>query len=652
MKWTLKKKLFLGFSITPVFLLLIEQTGTYLVQDITSRYNSLITDDYGIVQSVDRVNYFMLQARRSEKDFLARNELTYVEKVDTAIAGLQTEANKILEHGRKENDRVLMDSSQTLNDLSGQYSTQFHQLVDAWTRRGLDHESGLQGSFRNAAHELETQLSQNGYNGLEVDYLTLRRNEKDYLLRGTVQYIENTDLKLAEMKEKIGALDLTEENQAKWKELLDRYNENFHALVDEDTRIAQINEQMRETIHQIEPLCLSTKTAVLDNVKTEEYSTQQKAKAVINVLHGVSIFALVTTFLFALFFIRAITRPVVQLTERLKNIAEGEGDLTQQLTVNTSDELNELACYFNKFTEKLRQMIIALAEIAEQVSVGAQQLSSTSQELANATTEQASSLEETSASIEELSGSVEQNSHSAQLANRMAQQTASETEEGSRVVLETLDDMTQIAEKISIINDIADQTNLLALNAAIEAARAGEMGKEFAVVAVEIRKLAERSQAAAKEISDLAGNSVLRAEHAGNAIRKVVPSIQNVSALLESISAACSEQSTGAEQIRLAITQLDTVTQKNSSTSEETASASVMLASQTDMLKELISRFRIDNHQAEKAKPVSGKSQQSSMKKNNGRLFISQPEALKFGRHFHAKKGRKDLSITSSTNAR
>ncbi len=187
--------------------------------------------------------------------------------------------------------------------------------------------------------------------------------------------------------------------------------------------------------------------------------------------------------------------------------------------------------------------------------------------------------------MEQMASNIRQNADNAQQTEKIAVKSAGDARAGGKAVAETVNAMKQIAEKISIIEEIARQTNLLALNAAIEAARAGEHGKGFAVVAAEVRKLAERSQTAAAEISELSGTSVEVAEKAGEMLEKLVPDIQKTAELVEEISAASNEQNTGAEQINKAIQQLDQVIQQNAGASEELASTSEELSSQAEQLK-------------------------------------------------------------------
>jgi methyl-accepting chemotaxis protein len=200
-------------------------------------------------------------------------------------------------------------------------------------------------------------------------------------------------------------------------------------------------------------------------------------------------------------------------------------------------------------------------------------------------------VEETTASIDLMSASISQNSDNAKVTDGMATKASKEAGDGGQAVTQTVSAMKQIAQKISIVDDIAYQTNLLALNAAIEAARAGEHGKGFAVVAAEVRKLAERSQEAAKEIGDLAGNSVSTAERAGKLLDEIVPSIQKTSELVQEIAAASQEQSQSVTQIGSAMGQLSKATQQNASASEELAATSEELSGQAEQLQQSVAFF-------------------------------------------------------------
>ncbi len=290
---------------------------------------------------------------------------------------------------------------------------------------------------------------------------------------------------------------------------------------------------------------------------------------------------------------RSITGPVLQGVDFAKRMAEG--DFTGRLEIDQRDEIGVLARALNDMVGRLRVVVADVRSATDNVASGSEELSASSESLSQGATEQAAAIEEVSSSIEEMAANIRQNADNAQQTEKIALQAAKDAQEGGVAVGQAVVAMKNIAEKISIIEEIARQTNLLALNAAIEAARAGEHGKGFAVVAAEVRKLAERSGNAAGEISELSSSTVTVSEKAGEMLMKLVPDIQRTAELVQEIAAATGEQNSGAEQINKAIQQLDQVIQQNASASEEMASTSEELSSQAQQLQQTMSFFRVDD---------------------------------------------------------
>ncbi len=312
--------------------------------------------------------------------------------------------------------------------------------------------------------------------------------------------------------------------------------------------------------------------------------------------------------------------------------AVARGDLSQSIQVRTNDEVSDLIAALNQMTANLNatagiadaiaagdltveakrlsnedrlgialeNMLARLREVVQRVSTAAdimsgnsQELSASAEQLSQGSTEQAASTEEASASMEEMAANVKQNAENAATTERMAAQSAKDAEASGAAVGKAVSAMQTIAAKINIVQEIARQTDLLALNAAVEAARAGEHGRGFAVVASEVRKLAERSQAAAAEIGALSGETVKVAQEAGDMLSRLVPDIRKTAELVEEITAACREQDIGAAQINQAIQQLDKVTQQNASASEEVSATSTQLNEQAHELQSAVEFFKM-----------------------------------------------------------
>lgn len=286
-------------------------------------------------------------------------------------------------------------------------------------------------------------------------------------------------------------------------------------------------------------------------------------------------------------------RPLDDAVRACQVIASGDVQLLKSAGNHT--EVGRLMHAINTMAGNIASIVSDIRGATTVLSSASEEMSATAQSLSQSSSEQAASVEETTASVEQISASISQNSENAKVTDGMAMQASKQAVDGGKAVTETLVAMKQIASKIGIVDDIAYQTNLLALNAAIEAARAGEHGKGFAVVAAEVRKLAERSQIAAKEIDELASGSVQKAEAAGKLLNDMVPAINKTSDLVQEIAAASEEQSSGAAQINTAMSQMSQITQQNASASEELAATSEEVHNQAYLLQQVMGFFKGGN---------------------------------------------------------
>jgi methyl-accepting chemotaxis protein len=334
-----------------------------------------------------------------------------------------------------------------------------------------------------------------------------------------------------------------------------------------------------------------------NDIESSASTLKGEARETVIVVSILGVAILLVTIVLAYMILMMVTRSILQAVSAATKLSEG--DFNVRLDVKSKDEAGQLATSLNNMVERLSQIISEVRAAANNLGAASEEVSATAQSMSQGSSEQAASVEETSSSVEQMSASINQNTENSRVTDGMASKAAREAQEGGEAVVETVDAMKSIAEKISIIDDIAYQTNLLALNAAIEAARAGEHGKGFAVVAVQVRKLAERSQVAAQEIGEVAKGSVDLAIKAGKLLDEIVPSIQKTSDLVQEISAASEEQSSGVLQINNAMEQLNKVSQQSASSSEELAATSEEMSSQAQKLQELMEFFTVREGTAE-----------------------------------------------------
>ena len=432
---------------------------------------------------------------------------------------------------------------------------------------------------------------------------------------------------------------------------------------------------------------MESQTNVVAHEKEAAEKAASESQAMVNSARtGILIclgFAAVIAIVIALFTVRSIARPLASAVEVVHQVSKGE--LPEAVNVTSRDELGQMLTALNgmtlslrkaakvavsisegdltveaiaqsendvlgqaqkKMLENLRRTVMEVTDASASVASGSEQMSATAQQLSQGASEQAASAEECTASMEQMGASVQQNADNAKQTDKIATKAAEDAIASGEAVSHTVTAMRQIAEKISIIDEISRKTDLLALNAAVEAARAGEHGKGFAVVASEVRKLAERSQTAAAEISRLTSDGVQRADSAGQLLSRLVPDIRKTAELVREIAAASAEQGTGSTQVSKAMQQLDQVIQQNAAASEEMSTGADSLSGQAETLQSAISFFKVSGQHTQQRRPAEKKRTSASPKFSKQRPVNSGGFEIEIGSQAHGSdQDDKDFTL-------
>lgn len=650
----LSVKLIGGFCV--VLLLLAFVAGIYqaTLKNVTKEQGNVMNIDIATSNLAANINMYMMQCRRNEKDFLLRKDKKYLKKLENNINSLKSEAHQILEIANSTNNKELEEQVSAITRYADDYYRNFLSVAKGWETRGLDHKSGLQGQFRATAHTLAAkveghqveelyrsllmvrryekdfqrtksdkykakwvaevnqyenllnisgqdveaaQLQNNAlkqykinlseyinnpsdevYNkirseasemekGIKQVYvadvksmvLDLRKHEKDYLLRQDLKYMAKVNASVKKIKQSFASSDALTAHTGIVNSLLDEYLRAFNAVVSQDSIIAASIKNMRAAVHKIEPVVEALKDEAHKMALNKSKHASENADYSSKLALIVSAMAFVAGGLLAWFITNSIKKPVSVI----------------------SDSLNHGS---------------------EQTACAAAQVSSASQQLSQGATEQAAAFEEISSSLDEIMSMTSQNSDNTDKANQLARTARAAAEEGNEsmnVMKDAMDKINASSDNISkiikTIEEIAFQTNLLALNAAVEAARAGEHGKGFAVVADEVRNLAQRAAGAAKDTASLIEDSINKAKDGSNvaidvaeSLVKIETNTKQVADVISEIATASKEQAQGISQVTNAVGQLDQVTQTNASAAEECAASAEELSSQAEVMKTVV----------------------------------------------------------------
>jgi methyl-accepting chemotaxis protein len=474
---------------------------------------------------------------------------------------------------------------------------------------------------------------------IDANLVRMHRSMKDVALAQNVEGIEAAARKVDELESRVydafkivkerflgdkSTVEEAERSFKEWKPIRDevirlmKAGDRVKAAEITKTRGAALVEHCSNTIHAILEFSRGKAEAFVNNADKMQ---QDAIKLTLVMMIGAILVGVLVAWRTA----RGITGPLAAAVMLSDQLATGNLDQNVDTHANTRDEIGLLMGSMGRMVENVRRVIGEVRRAADQVTFGSQALNAAAQGLAQGATEQAASIAETSSAMEQMSANIAQNSDNANTTQGIAQKAAKDAEEGGNAVAQAVQAMKEIASKIGIIEEIARQTNLLALNAAIEAARAGEQGKGFAVVAAEVRKLAERSQSAAGEISQLSSTSVGVAEKAGRIIHSLVPDIQKTAELIREINSSSQEQNQGSGQINQSIQQLDQVIQHNAGAAEEMTTTAEELSAQAEILSQSIDFFKLGQHASAGKETARKPSHQGKSKPPGKALQVARP---------------------------
>ena len=671
-KWSIGKKFGVGFGI--VFTLLCGALGFYhfTVRSVTSGFHNLLAMDLVTATDAGSIATDMLQLRGHEKDFLLRKDLQYPEKFASTSTTMRGRIETLLHLAQQSGNTKLVERMQGLLQLSDTYADAFKKLVDALVKLGLDQDSGVQGAFRSAVQALTDTIAQLQADDLYREMLLLGRWQTEFVMTRDERYKNNvlSTLQRCKMLLEQNAYSESLNKYQQVLDALDNYQKAFDAVVELDDEITASIASMREAFHKVEPIVQEVKDTFLDAMATKGRVTSDTAHthSLIALVGGIA--AIVLGFLVTIVMSRAITKPIRQMVDVATKVAAG--DLTASIEVTSRDETGRLMQAMQTMSVTLRQIVGDIRLAATNVSAAAREIVQGNSALSQRTQGQASALEETAFRMEHMTGTVTQNADNARQANQIAANARAQAEQGGEVVSKAVAAMAdishsskKIAEITSVIDGIAFQTNLLALNAAVEAARAGEQGRGFAVVATEVRRLAQHSAEAAKEIKALIVDSVDKIEggtrlvdETGKALTEIVTAVKQVSDIVAEIASASQEQSAGIEQVNRAVRQMDEMTLQNAALVEEAAAASASVDTQARSLQQLMAFFTIEESTKAQDSPradVSMPPPAPPEKPTRGRsrpgtdLPKTKPSAVRQGRAVQHKNSHQGAMITSDS---
>lgn len=592
--------------------------------------NSVKSELSNAAQSVLDLERDVLILRKNEKDFFARKDLKYVElhkQSHMAIDSIVPELEKVF----KEYE-VSTASLESFDRNLNQYQAAFSEVVQLQQEIGLTPKTGLYGTLRAAVHNVETLLKEFDQPALEAAMLQLRRNEKDFMLRRELSYVETFDTNIGKFNDKLRASSIDIDTQRKIEELITQYQKDFKSLINKEQQLGLTEND--GTMARVLAANLQTESSTSDLKNLALKAIDDAESSSVNVGITVFIFIALLLSIITYLIIRSIIAPVERITQIISRI-EVSKDLTLRCDASTQDELGEIAQHFNSMVSSFQQLIEQVIESVATINTSCKRVSENAMLASEGVGQQLNETDMVATAITEMGATIEEIAKTTELAASKAGQTHDNAQSGQLEVEQTIHKIQSLAEQLNssaavvnelerdsetigsvldVIRGIAEQTNLLALNAAIEAARAGEQGRGFAVVADEVRNLAMRTQSSTQEIANIIQTlqtrtrsivqlmessqkqgveSAEQAASAGALLKLINNDVRNIMDMSTQIAAAIEEQSMVAAEVNKNVVVIRDIAEESSHAADANASASDELKAQAEFLFRAVSNFKI-----------------------------------------------------------